>query len=152
MTITLNTSVLLSDIRRISLLELEGIADVEARYRAEAGTEKEDVLRECISAARTRLERRCLRFLDNSYVDEATSGKSTDSTFVFEFAMESSRRADGKTFPLADAMHDFIVEYALARFYSTVSQGDLSNKHSLLALEAGREFDELLHTKLPPRV
>ncbi|MBR5660599.1 MAG: hypothetical protein IKW99_03520 [Bacteroidales bacterium] len=47
-------------------------------------------------------------------------------------------------------MSSLVVHYALSRFYSNVSQPDLSNKHSLMAIDAGNEIDNLLYSKLPP--
>ena len=71
--------------------------------------------------------------------------------FAFEFVL-SERRSINNTEPLLNEMHTFMVEYALSKFYSIVNQGELSNKHSLLALDAGNNIDQILYTKQPPRV
>ena len=151
MTITLQLSKVRPEIKSISHREVEGVADVNERYRIEAGSEKEDLISDCIRNAGNKLTHRCLRFLDNSYIEESDNEFPDLGSFVFEFEQGSGRRFDGKADALTDAMHTFMVEYALAKFYSTVSQGELSNKHSMLALEAGNAIDDLLYTKLPPK-
>ena len=145
MTITINTNKVIDHLKSISHREVSEIADVNARYRAEAGSEKEDLISDCIRNAGNKILHRCLRFIDNSYVEESNNEFPDLGSFVFEFEQGSGRRFDGKADVLTDAMHTFMVEYALAKFYSTVSQGELSNKHSMLALEAGNAIDDLLY-------
>ena len=150
MTITLYFNDILAAVKAISHSEVEAISDADARYRAEAGGEKDFLLRDCISSAKSKLKHRCLRFLDNDYT-EAAGAEDVEVTYVFVFDMNAGRRANGKADILAKAMHNFIVEYALSKFYSDVSQPDLSNKHSLAAVEIGNSIDEMLYTKLPPQ-
>lgn len=151
MVITLYKQELLNDLRTKSHYEVANIPDVEARYRAEAGTEKmEDVLR-CIEEGVSRLRHRCWR-----YLSEELSGAADDALFSpqeYRIGLTlSERRAVGKEKPFTEAMHTFVVEYALSKFYSDVAQQELSNKHSVLAMEAGDRIDNLLYTKLPPRI
>ena len=94
---------------------------------------------------------KCRRFLRNTNAQGANNTGTLPQTYTFDFIL-SERRNLGNAEPLAEVMNTFMVEYALAKFYSVVSQGDLSNKHSLLAIDAGKELDVILYTKLPPRV
>ena len=71
MTITLQLSKVRPEIKSISHREVEGVADVNERYRIEAGSEKEDLISDCIRNAGNKLTHRCLRFLDNSYIEES---------------------------------------------------------------------------------
>lgn len=151
MVIELYTEKLVNGMRAISHREVEGIADADARYRVEAGTEKLPELYSCLEDARKRLAGRCSRFLKASYIHKIDNISDVPTSYEFEFVM-SERRSIGKTEPLLEAMHTFMQEYALSKFYSHVSQGDLSNKHSLQAIEAGNLVDQLLFTKQPPRV
>lgn len=149
MTIELQLEHLVKDIRKRSHHEVSAITDAEARYRAEAGTEKMQEITRCVGEGVQRLASRCRRYLDHYPSSVADDAPGEPQTYVFEFRM-SERRALGKTEPLTKAMHDFVVEYALAKFYSTVSQSDLSNKHSLEAIETGNQLDAILLEKLPP--
>lgn len=149
MVITLYTEEIVSDLRGVSHHEVAEIPDVEARYRAEAGTEKYHLIHKCISEAVTRLARRCGRFLRGNYTVASDNAQEIPVSYTFNFDI-SERRAVGKAEILAETMHNFILHYALSQFYSDVSQGDLSNKHSLLAMEAGNEIDTLIYSKLPP--
>lgn len=149
--IRLYTGELHSRLRTISHRECAEIADVEARYRAEAGTEKTEEIYACLDEGSRRLASRCYRFLADEYTIEKDNLTSLPEAYVYDFTF-SERRALGKADPLAEAMNTFILEYALAKFYSNVSQSELSNKHSLLAIDAGNLISGLLFTKKPPRV
>lgn len=151
MVIELYDDVILKDVKTKSHYEVSEIPDAEARYRAEAGTEKEGEIHRCIQEGASRLMHRCLRYLRNYYTDKRDNEDNPQSVYVYDFVL-SERRSLGKAEPLSEAMHTFIVEYALSKFYASVSQGELSNKHSLLAVDAGNRIDELLYFKLPPRV
>ncbi len=151
MTITINTEPILLEIRQKSHLEVQDIQDPEARDNARAGLDKMDEIRRCLEDGISQVRRRCLRFLRNEYAHWADDTRAVPESYVFDFSM-SERRSLGKAQPLTDAMHDLAVQYALSKFYATVNQKELSNKHSVMALEAGRQIDELLYEKLPPRL
>lgn len=152
MVITLYEQELYNDFRSKSHYEVAEITDAEARYRAEAGTEKQGEIVRCIRDGIAQARHRCLRFLDETITPEADDSYATDDVeYVFSFPV-SERRAIGKAEPLAAALHNFVVHYAMSKFYSSVSQMELSNKHSLQAVENGTDIDRLLYTKQPPRV
>lgn len=151
MVIKLYTQELLKDIRTKSHQEVAGIEDVEARYRAEAGSEKmEDIVR-CVGEGIGKLRHRCIRFLREEITEISDNLSALPDEIIVDLSL-SERRAIGKSDPLKTAMHSLIVEYSLAKFYSDVNQIDLSNKHSAQALDADRQIDELLYSKVPPRV
>ena len=149
MTIELIKSIILEDIRKKSYYECQSVPDIDARYRTEAGTEKMDEIRRDMEEGFMQLNRRCVRWLNNSYTAFADNTQPESESMVYDFKI-SERRANGKIEPLTDAMHRLVVEYALSKFYSTVNAVDLSNKHSLHAIDAANEIDELLYTKQPP--
>lgn len=151
MVITIYTAELVKRMKAVSHREVAEIADTEARYRAEAGTEKAGIIRLCISDAHARLKSRVLRFLEGSYTAASDNDLEIPTEYVYELIV-SERRGVNKAEPLQAAMSDFAVEYALSKFYSTVSQTELSNKHSLLAIDAGNLIEQLLYYKQPPRV
>ena len=160
MDVTLYTQNLIDDIRNKSHYEVASIADDDARYRAEAGTEKLSEIKRCIQEAIGRLTHRLYPYLNEAYTFDMTddldvptdsAGATTHTAgYKFEFDM-SERRADGKKEPLRNAMHSFVVHYALSFFYSTVSQSELSNKHGVAALEEANHLDEIIYTKKAPR-
>ena len=153
MVITLHTQEILDNLRSISHREVSVIEDADARYRAEAGTEKMYEIERCVSEAASRLAGRAVvaRFLKADFKLEKDNTHELPPEYVFEFVL-SERRRINTAGPLEEAMNTFMVEYALTKFYSIVSLADLSNKHSLLAIEAGNEIDSILYTKKPPRV
>lgn len=150
MVITIYTERLISRIKEISHREVEVIEDDDARYRAEAGTDKLSDIRHCIADAAKRLDGRVSRFLKGAYPTARDNRRDTFPTsYIYEFVL-SERRGIGKADGLEEAMETFLVEYSLSKFYSTVSQGELSNKHSLLAIDAGNIIEEMLFTKRAP--
>lgn len=151
MVINLYDQELYNDIRKKSHYEVAEIQDVEARYRAEAGTEKQEEILRCIEEGVAQARHRCLRYLDETITEEADDTLNPGEVYTFYFPI-SERRAISKAEPLTSALHAFVVHYALSKFYSTVSQIELSNKHSLQAVECGNDIDQLLYTKQPPRV
>lgn len=151
MVITLYTEELVELFRSISHREVALIDDPDARYRAEAGTEKMYEIHSCIMDAYSRLTARCSRWLEATYEHRRDNIMDVPSEFKFQFLL-SERRSINNGEALVGEMQNFIIEYALSKFYSIVNQGDLSNKHSLLAIDAGNRIDQLLYIKQPPRV
>lgn len=151
MVITLYAEEIVNSIRTISHREVAAIEDPDARYRAEAGSEKLAEIYDCMWQAFARLSARCSRWLKATYQHKKDNVREVPTAYSFEFIL-SERRSINNTEPLLNEMHNFMVEYALSKFYSTVNQGELSNKHSLLAIDAGNTIDQILFTKQPPRV
>lgn len=149
MVIELYTEELRNRLKATSHYEVAEIADPEARYRAEAGSEKDDEINVCLVAAIARLQGRLRQYLKHRYDTSSDNLIGLPDVYSFDLVL-SERRAVNKAEALAEAMNTFVVEYALSRFYSTVSQGELSNKHSLLAVDSANLLDDLLHSKLPP--
>lgn len=151
MVIELNAALLLARLKSISHREVAEIPDVEARYRAEAGTEKEADLKQCIRDGNAKCLHKAIRFLKRTYTRGIDNTPDWPEAFVYELEL-SERRLASKGEPLKEAMENFVVEYALSKFYSNVSQMELSNKHSASALGLAKDIEDLLYTKLPPIV
>lgn len=150
MVINLFTEELVQRLKTVSHHEVAEIADVEARYRAEAGTEKTELILRCIRDAVRRLEGRCVRFLKEVLPQYADNASGVPVAYRLEFVL-TERRAIGKAPLLEEACETFVLEYALSKFYSAVSQQPLSNSHSLMAIDAGERLTALLFSKQPPR-
>lgn len=151
MVIELIVATLLERLRATSHREVAVITDAEARYRAEAGSEKLDDIYACLNDASARLSGRMSRFLIEDQTNYADNQRTIPESYTYTLDI-AERRGANKAEPLAEACNTFVLEYALSKFYAIVSQGDLSNKHSLLALDAGAEIERLLFTKYPPIV
>lgn len=151
MEVTFYVESIVNKMRSISHWEVSEIADVEARYRAEAGSEKLNELYLCVDDAVGRLHGRTFRWMKYDYKKEMDNTQNIPLSYKFDF-MLSERRATNKIDALEEAMNTFIVEYALSKYYSLVSQTELSNKHSLLAVDSADALDELLYAKRPPIV
>ena len=147
--IKLKKSELMFDIKDKSHLETAQIEDVTARYRIENGTEKQDEIERCLTECIARLTKLVFRYLKKAYVIEADDLLNIPEQYVFDFDL-TEREGTGKAQAMADLMHDYIVSYTLAKFYASVSAGDLSNSRSALAMAAGNEITELLFTKAAP--
>ena len=151
MVITLDAATLLARLKSISHREVAEIQDAEARYRAEAGTEKEAELKQDIRDGAAMCSHRVMRFLRRTYTRSIDNKYGWPTEFVYDLEL-SERRLANKGEALMTAMNDFVLHYALSKFYSNVSQIELSNKHSVLANEAAKNIDQLIYTKLPPSV
>lgn len=149
MILSLSIPVLLKDIKQKSHYEVSNITDAEARYRAQAGTEKEDEIYRSMVEVASSLKHRLRRYLDESYQEEADDQVAIPDSFIYCLSV-SDRRADNLLQPLTDAAHNYVVHYTLSKFYSSVSQGELSNKHSKETADAAKTIDELIYTKQPP--
>ena len=151
MVITLYTEDIVLDIRSISHHEVAEIPDVEARYRAEAGSDKLPLIYKGITRGVADIKASCARFLRPEYAKEGDNTRDIPETYVFDFS-GAERRAIGKAAPLANAMSRYIAHRALSSFYSDVSQGELSSRHEDLATRAGEDIINLIYSKVPPRV
>lgn len=152
MRIVLNIDELLLDIRNKSHEECASLfADAEARYKVEAGNHKNLELFRNIAEVGSSLSRLLFRYLADYYQEEASNNDTLPDSLVYELNL-SERRSNGKTQPLADAMHQYVVHYVLAKYYATVNATELSNKHSVQTQEAASQIEDLVLTKKPPLV
>lgn len=150
MTIELDIETMIKTLRKNSHDEVQVIQDVEARDNARAGLDKIDEIRQCVKDGIAQVSRRCWRWLADDRINYAGNTDDMPQTVAFELRL-SERRGTNKAEPLTAAMQSLVIEYAMSKFYAIVSQQELSNKHSLAAVEAGNTIDELLFTKKPPR-
>lgn len=151
MTITFSAATLKKVLRQMSHLEVQNIQDAEVRYNSRAGSDKSDEVERCLAHGFAQARRRCWRFLNDDDTDTKSTRVSGTNDLTINLNLSERRMLD-KIEPLSSAIEKLILEYALSMFYSTVNQPDLSKKHSILALDASNELDELLYTKKPPRV
>jgi hypothetical protein len=151
MTITFTTANIQASLRQISHLEVQDIPDAEARDNARAGLDKIDEVNRCLAHGFAQVRRRCWRFLADDDTNSKTRVYIIPGNTVFNLNLSERRMLD-KAEAISSAMEKLAIDYALSMFYSSVNQPELSKKHSLAAVDAGTELDELLYAKKPPRV
>lgn len=153
MRIDIDTAELLYDIQSTSHLEAGAITDAEARYRVEAGTEKEEELKRDILYAASTARQIMSRFLADDFISAGnnTMPQTLPTKIQFNFEV-SSRRLDGKIHILTDILHTFLVDAALAEFYATVNEATLTANHMAKVTELTQKIEQIIYTKKPPRV
>lgn len=154
MTVTITYESILKDIKRTSQMEMANVADPDARYRAEAGTEKEARILRCVTEAVSLMRLSCHDFEVSELINGTTEADDADSVAPrsYTFSLEAGeRRLEGKSKTVATLLHENIVNLAMQRFYVSVSQPSLANAHGELAAAASKNLDAALHTKRRPR-
>lgn len=116
--------------------------DVERRYVVEAGTEKSGEIGLCVDEALSSIMVRCNRFV--------SSYDLGPSSVVIRFS-GSPRRFENKEAQLRSLVVSYVVDNALARYFSSVAQGGLAEARRGQMLATLDMIEELLYLKLPPR-
>lgn len=149
MNITIVYSEVLFDLQNKNREEVRSIQEPQARYQAEAGSNKTDEVRRCLQEAFSQVESMYVRFINSSSDNDASNvlEEGDDRSLVFEV---SDRRASGKSQVIADTIHSLIVNHALQKFYNTVQQPELAAKRNSLAEADASMLNKLLYEKLPP--
>lgn len=152
MKVTINTSELLFDIKNKSHHEVSSIGDVDQRYAAEAGTEKENEIFRCIIEAEARVRLICGRFLKRIIeTKDENSDLPEDVPISYEYEfVDKARMQDNRGKVIADGIHSTIVSMAMSKFYVSVNQMELAKTHDDLATSGVQLLEKMLYEKLPP--
>ena len=148
-TITIKRSELLYDIYNRSHEEAKLITDAGARYRAEAREDKAEMLNRLITESTTELRALLQRILQEDYNRTEDNVPDIKDDIILNLSM-SARRIDNKLKPLAEKSHAYIVNTTLARYYSLVGQGNLSNLHAAEMQADAATLTQLVYSKMPP--
>ena len=152
MKVTISTSELLYNIKSKSHTEVARIADPEQKYIAEAGTDKIDEIKRCALEGKAEMESLIFRFLAASTNEDQTIGNadvSLGDNFEFNF-VGTDRRYTGKATAIRDQVFALLTNLAMAKFYISVNQIELSNARRSLANDALAMLERLLYTKRTP--
>ena len=127
-TITIQRSSVLADMKVKNHHEAALIPDSKERYLVEAGTEKLPELHQCITDAFSDASAIVRPFIKSSIESETATGNDTyastgDLSVVLYLTW---RKADGLSVPLTAALHKYIVNDALAKFYKAVAHPALT--------------------------
>ena len=163
MKITIGIKDLIFAIRDTSHNEVATISDVQARYKAEAGLEKIELIKQCILEAYASVTSVCYRFLSGEDTDnfnpavqdtsETIDGVTNIGIPDFSFNIVGGTRRLGDKGPaLGNKIREALKDYALSSFYTSVSQEKLSSEHTKRAVADLRELESMLRSKRPPQL
>ena len=130
LTITIKRAQVLADMKVVSHAEVASVEDAKLRYLYEAGSEKADQIHQCITDAYADAGALMRPFAQGS----PAASVSADDTFsssgdlVFVMSMTTRKAANLET-PLTAALHKYIVDDALAKFYKEVNHAALQQAH-----------------------
>lgn len=137
------------DIRVKSHIDCETIVDATERYKVEAGTEKEEQVQQCITDAFGDVLQLLRRFLADNLTIIGTK-TVYDGTSDLQLPLRvSDRRAHYLLLTLAPAVHAYVVDFALAKYYATIRPVFAGPYTSRLAGEAAA-IETIIYTKQPP--
>lgn len=128
-TININRANVISDMRVKSQEELAPIVDDRERYVAEIGSEKLEEVNQCITNASVEVTTMLLPFLSGT----AGSSSATDNydtanlTYTLSVAELPSPNFAAD---LTKALHAYIVDSALSKYYISVSRAPLAEAHA----------------------
>lgn len=130
--------------------EVAHIPDDKARYLAELGSEKEAEAQQCITDASNEVAafiRPLLTFSSGS--ETATDAYDTAASIVYTLSV-TARKASGMANALAKAIHAYIVDAALAKFYGSVAQGDLAEIHRVRLASELADINNIIYRRKNP--
>lgn len=145
--ITINKNSILDDMQLKSHLEVASIADPQARYFAELGSEKEEEAHQCINDAVGEVMALLTRRLSSATGAEDDSFDPGDVVFAIS---STGRYNTGLQRALTLAIHAYIVDSALAKFYGSVSHPELATPHINRLPVQKSYIDALIYSKNEP--
>lgn len=149
-TINITRANLIADMRVKSHAEVAVIPDPQERFRAELGTEKLQEANQGITDAATEIHSVLRPFLsESSSAATATDAYDTTATITYTLSV-TSRKAEGLAEPLTKAIHAYIVDSALEKFYTSVSRPELSERHRAQLPSDLTVIDNLLYKRKAP--
>ena len=151
-TITIQRSSVLADMKVKNHHEAALIPDSKERYLVEAGTEKLPELHQCITDAFSDASALVRPFITPITPFASETGNDTyASTGDLSVSLSvTSRKADGLAVPLTAALHKYIVDDALAKFYKAVAHPALAQAREADMKNDQSTIESLLHRRGNP--
>lgn len=148
--ITLKREEILFDIMNRSHSECANITDVEARYRAEAGSDRKELIGRLLGEATSELKSAISRWLTDEF---SRTGNDIPEDGDVTLQMElSQRRIDGKVPALKEKAHAYLVERTLFRFYATAGQPELSTAYQRRSEDSIAAIERIMFSKKQPMI
>ena len=148
-TITIGRSSVLSDIRVKSHAEAAAISNAEERYIVEAGTEKLPEVHQCINDAFSEVHAIVRQFVTGASTASANDAYRSSGDLVLALDIPS-RKSVAIATPLTDAIHKYVVDSAMSKFYRAVSRPAMGDAHAQSLASDRANIDILLYTKQEP--
>lgn len=151
LTITIKRAQVLADIKVTSHAEVATVEDAKLRYLYEAGTEKAEQIHQCITDAYADAGALMRPFAQGT----PTASVSADDTYsssgdlVFVMSLTSRKAANLET-PLTAALHKYIVDDALAKFYKGVNHAALQQIHEGQLKSDISSIEALVYRRMKP--
>ena len=142
-------SSILKDMKVKSHAEVAAIADPKERYLAELGSEKEQEANQCINDAVIELRSVLRPYLGQSATTPVTDAYDTTAEIDFSFSL-TARKSPGFADDMAKALHPYIVDSALHKFYMSVSRPDIAERHAARLAGELAVIDSIVHRKFIP--
>lgn len=144
-TIMIDRASVLSDMKVKSHAQMVAMSDPKQRYLAELGSEKHEEAGQCISDAASG----ALALMHPLAKGSGTGGYAVIGSITFTLNLTS--RKSGVQEPLKAALHTYIVDGALARYYGAVNQPSLAQMHAARLADDGAAIEMLLFRKSEPK-
>lgn len=147
--ITITRANVLADMKVKSHAEVASIKDDRERYLAELGSDKLYEANQCINDACAEVAA-LLRPVQGTI----SSGFAADNAYDTDdiaFAIEVTTRKPIQI-PLTKAVHAYIVDAALAKYYVAVSHPEISERHGARIVTDVATINRLLFTKDEPTI
>ena len=127
-TITISRTSVLADMEVTSHGEVALLTDPRERYLSELGSEKAQEAQQCITDASAEVNSVLRPFLSGS--DTTTANDNYVGSGSISYTLDvTARKANGLADALAKAIHAYIVDSALDKFYTAVSRPDFAERH-----------------------
>ena len=151
-TITIQRSSVLADMKVKNHHEAALIQDTRERYLVEAGTEKLPELHQCITDAFADASAIVRQFISPGSPSATITGNDTYSATgdLSVVLSVTSRKAAGLTDPLAAALHKYIVDAALAKFYKAVAHPALAQAREADLQRDNATIENLIYRRGKP--
>lgn len=154
-TVIISVTNVIGDLRLKSHLEVANIEPADLRYKIQAGTEKDEEIYQSLQDSHNALTHICRKFLSgvtlsgggNFSDDDSLDSTVTEITYSFDL---TERRSQVIKEPLSKAMHAYLVDSVLMKFYNSVNQEALAAVHERRCAQKQAEIEDLLYTKLKP--
>lgn len=148
-TISITRESVLADMKVVSHGEVATIADDKARYLAELGTEKLPEANQAITDAATEVVGILRPHLLSASAASASDAFDTTATITYALSVPV-RKKPGLADAMAKAIHAYIVDSALGRFYVAVSRPDLAEPHRARLSDEMATMDNILYRRAAP--
>lgn len=140
---------MLGDMKVKSHAEVASIPDNKTRYLAELGTEKLPEAHQCINNAAADVNAILRPFLSGTAESSANDSYDSSSDITYTLSV-TTRKAAGLATPLAKAIHSYIVNSALEKFYISVARADLAEHRRAELSSSAAAINNLIYQRSSP--